>query len=69
MPTNINIQNLIQLQLSNTWNINSLSIINDQRVTPYANQREATAQAYYVMIEKFNMKQFSDWQISLILDE
>lgn len=37
--------------------------------SPYANQREATAQAYYVMIEKFNMKQFSDWQISLILDE
>lgn len=31
--------------------------------------REATAQAYYVMVAKFNMRQFSHWQISLTLEE
>lgn len=31
--------------------------------------REAAAQAYYVMVENFNMRQFSHWQISLIIEE
>lgn len=56
------------MKFSNTCNIQALSIISDYRVTPYAKEREATAQAYYVMAENCNTKQFSDWQISLILD-
>ena len=51
------------------WNIHARSIISDQRVTPYAKQREVTVQVYYVMVENFNMRHFSDWQISLILQK
>lgn len=51
------------------WNIQALSIISDQRVTPYAKRWEATVQIYYVTVENFNMRQFPNWQISMILEK